>query len=218
MTRAELVASVRGLLDDDSYDANIITEASNWFVNELCNNNRFRFLEESEELNADTGDTTMDFPDDMQTLISFYMTSPSTYDMMKGYISYGDFMRDNADFASRTAAQPRSWTDFGNGVRFPAPLNAACDFQVDYLRRPTAVADDTDEYELPDGYDELISRGTLARIMERNEDYAEAQQERANLDPLVTAFIRNEARGQIKIGPVIMRTGRRRSTRTARDF
>ena len=213
MTLAELITSVRGLLDDDSYDEGIIMEASNWVVEELANNNNLRIYEASEELNADSGDTDMAFPDDFKRIINFYLTSPQSYDMMNGYISYGDFMKNNAAFASNTSSQAQKWTDFANGVRFYAPLNAAHTFLCDYVRRPVAVEAEEDEYDFPQGYNEILSKLTLARIMERNEDYAEAQQERANLDPLVTTFIRNESRGQIKTGPVIMRTNRRRHSR-----
>lgn len=220
MTRAEIVTWVRGLLSDDQADEDLITQAANWFVDELCNNNRLRIMEASEELSASTGDTDMELPDDLQTIIKdgFYLTSPQVIDMGRNLISYNAFMRNHAGFASASSAQASTWTTYGNSVRFAAPLNADHTFQLDYLRRPVHMEDDNDECEIPDNYQELVSKGTLIRFMELNEDYAEASTERGNLAPLVTAFIRNEARGGLVTGPQIIGGGGRRSYRADRDF
>lgn len=221
MTRADIVGWVRDLLVDDQYDEDLITQAANWFVNELCSNNHLRIMENSEELFASQGDTEVEFPDDMKTLIKegFYCTVPRVFDMAEYYTSYGDFMKNYANFASASQSQVRNWTDFGNKARFSAPLNADHTFQCDYLRTPVDMEEDTDECEIPDRYGELVAKGTLARIMEINEDYAEARQERDNLEPLVTTFIKNESRGGFKTGPNVIRTNRGRGTwRADRGF
>lgn len=220
MTRAEYVAAVRGLLVDVDYDETLIAQALNWFVYELANNNRLRIFEASDTLSPAINATTQDFPSDMITLISMYLTSPQVYDMGPNYVEYGSFMRSYANFATATAAQAYAWTDFGNAIRFSAPLLTASTLQVDYIREPVPMEDDGDECEIPDRYSELVSKGALARIMEINEDYAEAQQERDNYAPLMTTFIRNEGRGQIKTGPSIMRTNRGKANgfNVARDF
>lgn len=220
MTLTDIITAVRDLLDDDAYDATKITRAANWFVYELANNNRLRMFESSDLLSSISGDTTADFPADMITLISVYATVPQVYDMSGNYVAYGDFMKSYANFATATAAQAYNWTDFGNAMRFSAPLNAAHSFQVDYIREPVPMVDTGDDCEIPDRYEELVCKGTLARVMEINEDYAEASQERDNLAPLMTTFVRNEGRGQIKTGPNIMRTNRGRATgyNVSRDF
>lgn len=218
LTRAELRTIVRSELDDDSYDSDVINRAANWFIDEVCNNNHLRRMEASEELNADTGDTEMELPDDMKTMISLYLTTPQVYDMKKDYLAYDDFMQSHADFASATSAQARQWTDFANGVRFAAPLNAAHVFNCDYLRKPVAAEDDEDEYDWPDGYDELLVFGAWARVVEREEDYEIASQKRDLMAGLRTAFIKNESRGQIKTGGNVIRTGRHRRTWSAKDF
>lgn len=219
MTLADIKASVRGLLDDTDYDEDIITEAANWFVYELFNNTRTRLMESSDTLSALINATTLDFPSDFMTLISIYSTSPSVQ-KMPAAMEYETFMKSNAGFATATAAAAGDWTMYGNAMRFAAPLLTATTFQLDYLREPTAMEDDGDDCEVPDRYAELVSKGTLARIMERNEDYAEARQERKLLEPLVTTFIRNEGRGGGKVGPAsVMRTNRGRSSwRADKDF
>lgn len=221
MTRTQYVTAVRGLLVDDQYDETLIIQALNWFVYELCNNNHLRIMENSEELTASQGDTELEFPEDMMTLVKegFYLTSPQVIDMGPNYVDYGYFMKNYANFASATQARARVWTDFGNMARFAAPLNADHTFQCDYLREPASMEEDEDECEIPDRYSELVAKGTLARIMEINEDYAEAQQERDNYAPLMTTFIRNESRGGFKTGPNIVRTNRGRGQyRVDRDF
>lgn len=205
-TRADVVADVQTLLDDDQYSADTITTAANWFQDEITTAYRLRFMEASDELSASQGDTEMELPDDILTIIEdgFYLTSPQTYNMMAHYISYRDFMRSYANFASATEGQASTWTDFGNMVRFARPLNADHTFQMDYLREATDVAEDEDAFEIPGRYREMIAKGTLSRVMEINEDYAEASQERKNMEPLITTFVRNEGRGQIKTGPIVI--------------
>lgn len=210
MTLADIITSVRGLLTDDQFDEDLITEAANWFVYELFNNTRTRLMESSDTISVLANATTADFPSDMMTWISIYRTVPSVAPITEEYMQYEQFMQRHANFASATAARQGDWTMFGNAMRFAAPLSVAHTFQIDYLREPTPMEDEGDDCEVPDRYSELVSKGTLARIMEINEDYAEAAQERTNMEPLVNTFIRNEARGGGKTGPIIMNSRRRR--------
>lgn len=214
MTLADIKRSVRGLLTDDQYDEDLITEAANWFVYELFNNTRTRLMEASDTITTSINDTTADFPSDMMTWISIYRTVPDVAPITDEYLQYAQFMERYANFATATARRQGQWTMFGNAMRFSAPLSVAHTFQIDYLREPVPMEDDGDDCEVPDRYGELVSKGTLARIMEINEDYAEAAQERTNMEPLVNTFIRNEARGGGKTGPIIMNSRRRRGNST----
>jgi hypothetical protein len=209
MTRADIVKAVRGLLTDDAFDEDLITQAANWFVYELFNDIRTRLMESSDTVYALAGDINANYPSDLMTRIGIWVTSGRAYEMPDA-LEYKTFMNSHANFATATAAEARTWTDYGNAMRFAAPLKSNTTFQIDYLREPEAMEEDDDECEVPDRYGELVAKGTLARIMEINEDYAEAQQERDNLAPLVTTFKRNEGRGGGKIGAAsVMRTNRR---------
>lgn len=211
MTQAEIRTSVRGLVGDPAYDGALIDEAANWFVYELFNNTRTHLMEESDELTASAGDTTVDWPSDFMTLLHFYLTVPQVIDLKSAFMEYETFMRSYANFASAGIQQVTNVTIFGSGLRFSAPLNVDHTFQLDYLREPTPMTEDSSTCEVPDRYAELVSKGTLARVMEINEDYDEADNERSNLQPLLTTFIRNEGRGGNKVGPAaVIRTNRRR--------
>lgn len=221
MILSEIKSDVQDLLQDTDADEALITKCANWYVNELCTNNHLRIMEDSEELSASQGDTELEFPENMKTLIKegFYLTSPQVFDMGPNYISYGEFMRNYANFASATQAQASQWTDFGNKARFAAPLNAEHTFQCDFLRDPVDMEEDDDLCEIPDRYREMVAKGTLARMMKINEDYAEASQEISDLESLETAFKKNESRGSFKTGPNVIRTNRGRgSWRADRDF
>ncbi len=217
---SEIKISVRGLLTDDQYDGILIDEAANWVVLDLFTTYRLRMAESSDTLTALTNATSVNFPSDMLTRLEWYLTSPTKMDMKRYYVEYGDFMRNYSDFATATASRAREWTDFGKAARFASPLNANHSWSIDYLRYPALMESDTDACEISKAYSELISKLTLARIMEINEDYAEAQQERKNAAPLVTTFVRNEGRGGGKTGPTIMRTNRGQvgGYRADRDF
>lgn len=211
MTLADIIAAVRILLQDDQYDQATIVQAANWFVFELFNNNRTRLMEDSVTLSASQGDTTVAFPDNLLAWISVYATAPRVFDMSDDMLSYNDFMGHFANFATATQAQAGKWTPYNNAIRFTAPLNADHTFQVDFVREPVPMTDPTEDCEVPGRYIELVARGTKARILEIEEDYDFAQQERDILDPLMTTFIRNEARGGGKTRPTVIGTRRRRN-------
>lgn len=210
MKLKDIKASVRKLLQDDQYDGDVIMQAANWFVYELANNNKLRQFESSAELSAAKGDTAIAFPSAAIAWTSIHATTPIVYDLTDNYVEYKDFMRSYANFASSAAAKPGNWTMFGNGMRLSAPLLTDVTLQFDFVGEPTPMARDTDTCAIPSRYAELVARGTKARILEIEEDYDYAQQERDALEPLVTAFVRNEARGGGKTKPTIIGTGRRR--------
>jgi hypothetical protein len=221
MVLSDLRFSVRNRLDDTSFDQATVDESINWFVFEVCNDHRLRIMEANDDMFISAADVMADFPDDMQTIINLHVTSPQVYNILNRYIEYGDFMRNYPGYQTYAASQLYSWTDYGNAMRFAGPVLADTTVNIDYLRRPTTMVADTDVCEFQDQYFEMVVLGALARCMERNEDYAEAQSERGKLAPLMTAFIRNEGRGQIKLGPTIMRSNRRGprgSYRADRDF
>lgn len=211
MTLLDIINAVRILLQDDQYDRATIVQAANWFIYELANNNKLRIFEDSDTLDATSGDTTLPFPDNLMAWIEIYATAPSVFQMTDNFREYNPFMGAHANFATATAARASSWTSFNNAMRFAAPLNADHTFQVDFVREPVAMVQDSDDCEIPGRYAELVARGTKARILEIEEDYDYAQQERNALEPLVTTFIRNESRGGGKTKPTVIRTRRGRN-------
>lgn len=209
MNGTDIIGFTRQLLQDDSYSADVILQAANWFIYELANNNRLRLFEDSTELTASAGDTSLPFPDTSLAWTGIYQTLPQTYDLSDSMVDYNTFMRSNANFASSAAGQLRNWTMFGNGMRFAVPLLTDVTIQFDFVAEPAEMESPSDDCVIPRRYSEMIARGTKARILEIEEDYDYAAQERNLLDPLMTTFIRNEARGGGKTKPTIIRTGRR---------
>lgn len=210
MTLNDITIKTRRLLADDEYDADVIADAANYFINEIYNNTRTRRMEASAELTASAGDVTLPFPSDLNVRIDLYVTVPSVYDYTDYYMEYGDFMRSFPSFASSAPAQAGKWTDFNNMIRFSAPLKSDTTIQLDYVRRPKMMSSLASKAEIDDTYMELVARGTKARCLEIDEDYDYASEERSLLEPLLTTWIRNEARGGGKTGPTIMRSNRRR--------
>lgn len=212
ITLGEIRTAVRRKLDDAQYDAATIDEAANDFQNELFTSHRIRQMEKSAELSVLAGDTSLDMPSDFLTMLELIVFDSSTqYRSIKDdYVGYNEFMRSHANYSIATRQRISRWTDFGNGLRFIAPSNGDYSLALDYLRQPKQMTRDSDKSEIKRVYKELIVLGTLARVMEVNEDYAEGSQERDKLDGLITTFVRNEGRGQMKIGPNIMNTRRRR--------
>lgn len=213
MTGQDIVTAVRGKLQDDQFDSSLILQAANWFVNDLFSTTRTRLMETSDIMYPGAGDTSVDLPDDFQTLIweSLTVISPTVYQLKDYFQDAGAFSQSWPGYLTYTPKQLTYWSFFGNTMRFNAPLVADTQIAIDYLRRPDTMNIVTDTCEVPDAYMEMVVLGTLARCMQTNEDYGEATQELANLAPLRVTFIRNEARGQAKTGPLMMRTNRRRN-------
>lgn len=222
ITLAEIREAVRGKLDDDAYDGDTIDQAANDFQNELFTTHRIRFMESTETLTVSDGDTDLDFPVDFLTMLSLVAFDSVTQyrDIQDEYVNYNDFMRHYANFQIATPQRLQTWTEFGEGIRFSNPSDADYSVLLDYLRMPELMVNDSDESEVKNVYKEMMVLGTLARVMEVNEDYAEASQEREKLDPLVTTFVAREGRGQLKVGPKIIgtRRGRVGGYRADRDF
>lgn len=217
---ADIVTAVRNKLADDQFSQTLIIDAINFFVAEIYHNTRTRRMETNDTVSVAVNDTVADLPDDIDVRINAAVTVPTTniYDMEQFYMEYGDFMKRYPGWKTYPAQAIYNWTDFGNQIRFCAPVLTASTIDIDYTRKPVQallVADSvipTDTIELDESYKELATLGALARCMESNEDYAEATSERGNLQPLLTSWIRNEARGGAKTGPIIMRSNRNTTT------
>lgn len=211
MTLNDITAAVRGKLQDTSFDQTLITNAANWFVDSVLADHNIRFMEKNKTLFASAGDTSMKVPSDYNTMIKegFLLVSPQVYELGALYLEYGDFMKRFPDFQTASAANPWHWTDFANTIRFSSPLLADAEFNLDYIQKVSHMVNLTDTCIIPDNYTEMVVLGALERCMQTNEDYGEASQEIANLQPLITAFVVNEGRGQFKTGPTIMRSNRR---------
>lgn len=221
MILSDIRKSVRNRLDDTSFDQATVDEGINFFVNDLLTDHRIRFMEAEDDLYVSANDTFVDLPDDTQTLISLHVTAPQVYNIMNQYTEYGDFMKNYPGYMTYAPGQVYTWTDYANGMRLAAPALTDTTIHVDYLREPVTMVADTDVCEIPDVYKHMVVLGGLIYCMERNEDYSEASTERANLAPLVKTFIANEGRGQIKLGPTIIRSNRRSSLgsyNASRDF
>lgn len=228
-TLGDIRASVRRKLDDSTFDTATIDEAANDFQFEIFNDNRIRFMEKNESLVVTSGSYSKDLPTDFMNLITLIVLDSSTAfrnitnasrHNLGGYLDYTSFMVRYPDFAVATASKIYDWTFFGEGLRFQSPTDADYTIHVDYTRSPALMVDSTDECELPINFREMMTLGTLERIMRVNEDYNESDAEWSRLQSLRTAFIKNYGRGGGKVGPQIIRTNRGRvgQYRSDRDF
>lgn len=223
-TLGDIRTSVRRKLDDQNFDAATIDEAANDFQFELFNDNRIRFMEKSVVLAIGSGVAFKDLPSDFMEVINFTVLDTATTfrDITKqGFLNYDDFMARFPNYAVATTSKIFQWTFYGEGIRFQSPTNAAYNANLDYLRSPALMVAASDECELPINCRELMTLGTLERVMRVNEDYNEAFEELQRLTGLRTAFIRNYGRGSSKLGPRIMNPNRGRRNRgynVAEDF
>lgn len=211
-TLGDIRTAVKGKLDDDQFSDADIDQAANDFQFELFNDNRIRFMEQSTTLAIGSAVTSKVLPTNFMNLINFTVfDSASQYrDITKdGYHDYDTFMYNFANYPYAPASKIYNWTFFGEGLRFSAKTDAAYNANLDYLRSPVLMVAAADACELPINCRELMTLGTLQRVMRINEDYNESAQEKAELQRLKTSFIKNYGRGGAKVGPQIIRTNRR---------
>lgn len=223
-TLADIRAAVKDKLDDTGFSNDSIDRAANDFQFELFNDNRIRFMEKHTVLSWGISENHVDLPDDFMNLINLIVLDDANTPRnitKTGYLNYDDFMERYPNFDTATAQKIRDWTFFGEGIRAQSPADATYNVPIDYLRSPVLMVDATDECELPINARELMTLGTLERIMRINEDYNEADFEQSRLTSLRTAFIRNYGRGGEKVGPQVVKTNRgirRGGYRVDRDF
>ncbi len=222
-TLGDIRSAVNTKLDDEISNT-LIDQAANDFQFELFNDHRIRFMEAHEDLDVGEGDTEVGLPNDFMNLINMIVLDDETTFRnitKKGYLDYDSFMELFPNYSVATSSKIYRWTFYGEGIRFQSPSDADYIIPIDYLRSPKLMVAATDKCELPINCRELMTLGTLERIMRANEDYPEAREELKHLTGLKTAFVRNYGRGGAKIGPQIIRTNRGRINggyRVDRDF
>jgi hypothetical protein len=210
-TLGDIRTSVGRKLDDSSFDVATIDEAANDFQFEIFNDNRIRFMEKPAVLAVSQGAYSKDLPSDFMNLINLtVLDSPTKFrDITKtGFHTYDDFMKSFANYTVASQSRIFDFTFFGEGLRFSAPSNGAYNINIDYTRSPAIMSAASDTCELPISARELMTLGTLERIMRVNEDFNEADFESDRLASLRTAFIKNYARGNEMVGAKVIATGR----------
>lgn len=212
-TLNDIRTSVKRKLDDQSFDTATIDEAANDFQFELFNDHRIRFMEQATNLATVINATSVNLPVDFMNLIRMTVLDSATVfrNLTRvGFLEYESFMELFPNYTVLAPQKVFSWTFFGEGIRFSAPLLAAYTISIDYLRSPVLMVNASDTCELPINCRELMTLGALQRVMRVNEDYNESDAEWQHLQRLKTSFIRNYGRGGAKVGPQVIGRGRRR--------
>lgn len=212
-TLGDIRASVKRKLDDLDFDDATIDEAANDFQFELFNDNRIRFMEKNAQLAPTNGATSVALPTDFMNLINMtVLDSASQFRDItsSGYYDYDTFMNSFANYTVAPVSKIYNWTFYGEGLRFGARTDAGTYLiNIDYMRSPALMTTAASECELPINCRELMTLGTLERVMRINEDYNESDDEWTRLQSLRTAFVRNYGRGGVKVGPQVIKSGRR---------
>lgn len=208
---SDIRTAVRTKLNDETFDADIIDMAVNDFQNQLFTDYRLWQMEDTTNPSLGTGEYEVTIEDDVITFINFSLTDSdgAVHPFKAGFLSYDEFMRQHPDYATATAGRPLHWTRFGSLLRMSCPADATYTLNIDYLREPELMVEDEDEAEVTTTYKQLMVTGALVLVLENNEDYDYAENERAKLQGLITAFVRNNARGATMTGPIVMKTRRR---------
>lgn len=192
-------------LDDEEFDPGIVDRFINDTQRDIFNQYELSFQEKIFAGTVTQGTTMLLLPNDAATVQSFVVTSPDgkQHDMIDHYMPFRDF---NKQFPTPSLNQQSNilyWTLYANNIIFSAPTNDTYTLTTFYIRKPAVLSGDGDIPEIPEEFSELLVLGAYIRILERNEDFDQAEYVRTQyntlLDLLVNRYGYRKSTGAIKM-------------------
>lgn len=192
MTKTELRAAIRSKLGDDEFDATIIDGAVNDYIREICTRVEFRFDQaEDTSLSVATGGTEFTVPTDLRTIKNLYITTANE----EGDITNLEMDKNSIRRMRLTTPQPDgkpgAWCLYNGKIQFGVEADRTYTFEMDYIRTPGTLVNESDEPRIPRDYQECIVLGGLERVLRTEDDYGISSNERIILSGLEEGLISN---------------------------
>lgn len=147
---------------------------------------------------------------DFQAAIDLRITSPNNLAKIIPYFDYRQFDRTYPDPSSAEDGTPILWYTFGGEIRvYPAP-DQAYTFELNYIKKPTALTLTGDVPDVPAEFEELMVLGMYKRALEHEDNFDQAQVIQSQFDDLLEKMVLRLSQRQI--GTIHrMSTGRMRT-------
>lgn len=176
ITVAQYKTAVRNRLDDTSFDGAYLTQFALDTNRELCNSERWRFMESTFVGVVTTNLVTYALPTDYQAAVDLALIDPDGSARYLNYMPFEAFDMAYPDPMQLTAATPSVWTSYGNNLTIgPAKPDQGYTLSLRYYKTPVATITDASTLDVPDEFSELIVLGMLKRALMTNDNYDQAQ-------------------------------------------
>lgn len=212
-TLTDIRTKVRNRVRDSGYDSTEITNYLNDTQNDVFNEYRLPFMEDTEDytLASGTADITngTGLPTNFVTPISLFVTSSGSEKTLvfRDIREMDELYPDFTDSTTYPNNAPSVAYKFAQTINvFPKP-NAAYTVTLRYLKKPTLLSADADIPSLPSEFEELLVVGAAYRVLQVKDNYDQAgileNKYKELLDKLVMKYTRNQV-GR----PTLMRINR----------
>lgn len=199
LTLNAMQEAVLNRLDDSSFQTEFLNNALNWAQWDITNGRNFTFLETSLVQTLTQGSRTVNYPTDLQSLISIraYSSTIPSYDITAHYLDYADFQRQVLLYPQTPATNPIIWTTFANQVLFFSPASTDFTITIDYIRTSPLVDGVTvTTFDIPAQYQELLMIGTYMRIVKMEDNYDVSDAELKDYNRLLLDLIHTYSRNR----------------------
>lgn len=202
-------------LDDEEFYPGIVDRFINDTQRDIFNQYELSFQEKIFAGTVVQGTTMLLLPSDAATVQSFVVTSPDgqQQDIIDYYLPFREFNKKYPTPSLNEQADIRNWTLYANNIIFAAPTNDTYTLTTFYIRKPVVLSGDGDIPEIPEEFSELLVLGAYIRVLERNEDFDQADYVRTQyntlLDMLVARYGYRKSTGAIKMKSGQIRLRRR---------
>lgn len=212
-TLSQVRGKVRTRLDDNTFDATVIDEAINNYLNDFLSAHDFVFMEKTANPNLTLAPNayTIPEPSDYFKLRSMRIVLPVNYqvDMTKKFLKYGDFNQQYRYPAGSPTSPPEAWTEYSQQFIFNSPADTTYTFVLDYMKTPSVLVNDADVLPIPNEFIECVVDGATYRIQKRDDDFDIATKEVQFLTPREVHFIMRYGSGRSQGSPRRMSGGLR---------
>ena len=193
-------------LDDDEFDPGIVDRFINDAQRDIFNQFELSFQEGIFSGAVPVDATIFQYPTDVAIAQSHVITAPdgSQKDLHDGYLDFRTFNSMFPTPANNTPGAIGYWTLYGGNILTSCPTDDEYTLTIFYIKKPTKLVEDDDVPQIPEEFSELLVLGAYIRVLQRNEDFDQADYIKKNeynnqLDLLVSRYGFRKSDGPIKM-------------------
>lgn len=188
-------------LDDDEFDAGIISRFLNDAQRDIFNQFELPFQEKIFRGTIPAGSTMFKLPSDVAQVQTYSLGGVAGFSGMK--MPFREFFQAYPDAGTGKPATPGRWTKYAGNILLAQPTDKDYTMTLFYIRKPKMMSLNTDVPEIPEEFSEMLVLGAYIRVLKRNEDFELAREVALEYDrqllQLVNRYGQRDTAGPIKI-------------------
>jgi hypothetical protein len=205
-----LVTRVQQRIRDTGYSSAEIKGYINDAQNDVYNEYRLRFMEDSEDYTLTVGTADLTSGTGLPTNYVQALDIINTTSGKEATLTYTDIRNIN-DLT--TTGIPTSWYIFDDTINlYPIPISADT-VKLRYYKKPVELSDDSDVPEIPSEFQELLVMGAAYRCLQVKDNYDQAGILQNKYDEILDKLVYKYSQSQVG-QPNIMRINRNATSKT----